>query len=215
MIQEESATPSPVINIRQRQHRVNTGYIAITGKTWMSSLQLSFCQTAAVFGESAGKQCTAISAVATVYAAVKPPNEWTVQDGDRILTEGDFYDNQCRKKLVAGIRIQILYLSLSLSMIYMYHPTARVITEEHQRPVIPDHLAVDEILGEVRNCYGNIVRIELVEGGTVIYGGFDKFLREAQTITTNSVADALSQFLHGQSNYGLITAGKFVRRNLN
>lgn len=89
-------------------------------------------------------------------------------------------------------------------------PGSRVIMEMEQRPIIPEHLAVDEILGEVRNCYGRTVRIELIHGGTVIYGGLDKFPNEAQLVTINSVADAVSQFLYGPSDYGLITAGKFT-----
>lgn len=85
----------------------------------------------------------------------------------------------------------------------MYFPSgaSRTIANEN-------HLAADEIVGDVNNCYGKIVRIELIDGGTVIYGAFDRFMLEAEPVTNNSVATAVSQFLTGPSNYGLLTAGK-------
>ncbi|OXA37426.1 ATP-dependent DNA helicase pfh1 [Folsomia candida] len=184
IIQEEhqDTSPSPAINIRRRGHRIQTTFAAVAGKPWMSSLELSFCQSADIFADSAGKQCTAICAVAAAYAAVKPPGGWTVQDGDRIMTEGDHYYNQCRENLSAS---------------------SRVVHNEH-------HLTADEIIGDVNNCYGKIVRVSLVDGGTVIYGAFDRFLHDAGPITTNSVAAAVSDFLNFPYSYGLLTAGAYT-----
>lgn len=68
---------------------------------------------------------------------------------------------------------------------------------------------MDEVLGDVTNCYGKTVRIGFIRGGAVIYGAFDKFRQEATSITSNSISGAVSEFLGGPSNYGLLTAGKF------
>ncbi|OXA59862.1 hypothetical protein Fcan01_06060 [Folsomia candida] len=189
VVHEDDLPPTPAANSRIVP-RVERGYLAIPQKPWMWSMRLSFSQGSPRFLKSGtgGKQCTAISAVAAAYAGVRSPELWSVQDGDRILSAGDFYYQRCIRGRDAAIHGQT--------------------NADHA--VIYDYLNPDEIEGEVRNAFGKKVNVSLVDGGVVIYAAFNKWMVDVDNYARRNIASAVEEFISLQHNYALITGGYYT-----
>ncbi|OXA51126.1 ATP-dependent DNA helicase PIF1 [Folsomia candida] len=188
---EGDSYPTPDVTDRKGRPRIEGGYVPIPRKPWMMAMRLSFCQTSKRFlkAGTGGKQCTAMSAAAVAYAAVKSPGTWTIQDGDRMLTAGDYYYQKCRNRIIERNATN---------------------GEGRAQIVAYDYLNPDEIEGQIANVFGKSVSISLVDGGIVFYAAFERWMAEVEDYAKRALASAIEDFVSSNSDYALITGGQYT-----